>query len=77
MRYGFVGLGALGRHLATSLVRGGFAVDVYEAALMRTVSTASNWQVRQKSHSASIGHWRHYEWFLGPSRGLGRKGIAP
>jgi len=30
MRYGFVGLGHLGKHLALNLVRGGFAVGVYD-----------------------------------------------
>jgi 3-hydroxyisobutyrate dehydrogenase-like beta-hydroxyacid dehydrogenase len=30
MRYGFVGLGALGRHLATNLARAGFALEVYD-----------------------------------------------
>ena len=30
LRYAFVGLGSLGRHLATSLVRGGFDVEVHD-----------------------------------------------
>ena len=30
MRYGFIGLGHLGRHLAISLARGGFDLDVYD-----------------------------------------------
>jgi len=30
MRYGFIGLGNLGRHLALNLVRGGFDVGVYD-----------------------------------------------
>jgi 3-hydroxyisobutyrate dehydrogenase-like beta-hydroxyacid dehydrogenase len=30
MRYGFVGLGHLGRHLVLNLMRGGFAVGVYD-----------------------------------------------
>ena len=30
MRYGFIGLGHLGRHLAANLVRGGFDVGVYD-----------------------------------------------
>jgi len=30
MRYGFIGLGNLGRHLAGSLVRGGFEVSVFD-----------------------------------------------
>jgi 3-hydroxyisobutyrate dehydrogenase len=30
VRYGFVGLGNLGRHLATNLARGGFAVAVFD-----------------------------------------------
>ena len=36
MHYGFVGLGHLGVHLATSLVNGGFEVDVFD--LQRTAS---------------------------------------
>ena len=30
MRYGFVGLGNLGKHLAANLSRGGFDVGVYD-----------------------------------------------
>src|SRR3569833_3548515 len=30
MRYGFIGLGHLGKHLAASLVRGGFTVSVHD-----------------------------------------------
>src|SRR5450631_2894111 len=30
MRYGFIGLGALGKHLAVNLARGGFDVSVYD-----------------------------------------------
>ena len=30
MRYGFIGLGHLGGHLAASLIRGGFAVAVHD-----------------------------------------------
>src|SRR3954464_6605342 len=30
MRYGFIGLGHLGRHLASSLVKGGFTVTVHD-----------------------------------------------
>jgi 3-hydroxyisobutyrate dehydrogenase len=30
MRYGFIGLGHLGRHLAASLARGGFALTVHD-----------------------------------------------
>jgi 3-hydroxyisobutyrate dehydrogenase len=38
MRYGFVGLGHLGIHLATNLVKGGFEVDVYD--LQRSAADA-------------------------------------
>ena len=31
----------------------------------RTVGTASNWQVRQKMHGASVERWRNYEKFVG------------
>ena len=30
MRYGFIGLGHLGKHLAASLIRGGFTVAVHD-----------------------------------------------
>jgi len=36
----------------------------------RAVSTASNWQVRQKISTASIERWRHYEAHLGPLKHL-------
>ena len=39
MRYGFIGLGALGTHLAANLARGGFDVGVYD--LQRTAADAS------------------------------------
>jgi len=32
----------------------------------RTVSTTSNWQVRQKIYHSSVQRWRHYEKFVGP-----------
>jgi 3-hydroxyisobutyrate dehydrogenase-like beta-hydroxyacid dehydrogenase len=38
LRYGFVGLGNLGKHLAANLVRGGFDVGVYD--LQRTAAGA-------------------------------------
>jgi hypothetical protein len=37
---------------------------------VRTVTTASNWQVRQRMTKASVGRWRHYEKHLGPLREL-------
>jgi tetratricopeptide (TPR) repeat protein len=36
----------------------------------RAVITASKWQVRQRINPASVGHWKHYEKFLGPLLGL-------
>jgi tetratricopeptide (TPR) repeat protein len=36
----------------------------------RAVLTASNWQVRQKISTASVGRWRRYEQFVGPLRRL-------
>jgi hypothetical protein len=36
----------------------------------RTVLTASNWQVRQKISTSSVGRWRSYEKFVGPLRHL-------
>jgi tetratricopeptide (TPR) repeat protein len=32
----------------------------------RTVSTASNWQVRQRISTSAAGRWRNYERYLGP-----------
>jgi tetratricopeptide (TPR) repeat protein len=37
---------------------------------VRTVSTHSKWQARQKISAASIGRWRNYEEFLGPLQSL-------
>ena len=36
----------------------------------RAVTTASNWQVRQKIYTSSLDRWRNYEKFIGPLRGL-------
>jgi hypothetical protein len=32
----------------------------------RPVVTASNWQVRQRIYSSSVGRWKNYEEFIGP-----------
>jgi tetratricopeptide (TPR) repeat protein len=32
----------------------------------RTVLTASNWQVRQKIYSSSVGRWKNYQKYIGP-----------
>jgi hypothetical protein len=37
---------------------------------MRTVVTASRWQVRQKISASSVDRWRHYEGFVGPLKSL-------
>ena len=45
----------------------------------RTVSTASNWQVRQRISKTSVLRWRNYEKFVGPLQklmDLGRS-VAP
>jgi tetratricopeptide (TPR) repeat protein len=36
----------------------------------RTVTTASNWQVRQRVNEDSVGRWRNYQEFVGPLREL-------
>ena len=36
----------------------------------RSVTTASNWQVRQKMNAGSVERWRHYEAFVEPLLGL-------
>jgi 3-hydroxyisobutyrate dehydrogenase len=46
VRYGFIGLGNLGRHLATNLARGGFAVSVYDldrAAADGVIKAGATW----------------------------------
>jgi len=45
MRYGFVGLGHLGGHLAANLARGGFDVGVYD------LNPAA-------AHAVVDAHWR-------------------
>src|SRR5450755_117383 len=46
MRYGFIGLGQLGKHLAVNLVRGGFEVAVHDldrAAAERVLAAGATW----------------------------------
>jgi len=46
LRYGFIGLGNLGRHLATNLVRGGFDVGVYDlnrSAAAAVLAAGARW----------------------------------
>jgi len=46
MRYGFIGLGNLGRHLAANLVRGGFDVGVYDlkrSAAEAVLAAGAHW----------------------------------
>lgn len=43
-------------------------LDFHET--MRTVVTASRWQVRQKISTSSIERWRHYEKFVEPLKSL-------
>ena len=46
MRYGFIGLGNLGRHLAASLARGGFEVSVYDldrSAADAAIAAGARW----------------------------------
>src|SRR5271157_3379158 len=46
MRYGFIGLGHLGGHLAASLVKGGFAVTVHDLepkAAERHLALGARW----------------------------------
>jgi len=40
----------------------------------RAVTTASQWQVRQKIYSSSVGRWRNYQKFIGPLLSLGDAG---
>lgn len=40
----------------------------------RAVITASNWQVRQKMYSSSVGRWRNYQKFIGPLLDLRKLG---
>ncbi len=46
MRYGFVGLGHLGRHLAANLARGGFDVGVFDLIAARPtlpIAAGAHW----------------------------------
>jgi len=43
-------------------------LDFHEA--VRTVSTISNWQVRQRINRSSAGRWRNYEQYVGALRRL-------
>ena len=46
MRYGFVGLGHLGRHLAANLARGGFELGVFDldrSAARRALEAGATW----------------------------------
>ncbi len=43
----------------------------------RNVSTASNWQVRQKMTRESVERWRNYEAFVAPLLGLLEETPAP
>ncbi|MGA2550780.1 MAG: sulfotransferase [Burkholderiaceae bacterium] len=36
----------------------------------RVVTTASQWQVRQKIYNSSVARWRHYEKYIAPLKGL-------
>jgi len=56
MRYGFIGLGNLGAHLAASLLRGGFALTVHDldkAAADRLIAAGARWADSPKSCAAS------------------------
>ena len=52
MRYGFVGLGNLGVHLASSLARGGFPVTVYDLNADSTVPAIAAGATRSESLEA-------------------------
>ncbi|HEX3498275.1 MAG TPA: NAD(P)-dependent oxidoreductase [Stellaceae bacterium] len=57
MRYGFIGLGNLGAHLASSLVRGGFALTVHDlnrAAADRLIASGARWADSPRSCAASV-----------------------
>ncbi|MDE2305225.1 MAG: NAD(P)-dependent oxidoreductase, partial [Gammaproteobacteria bacterium] len=46
MRYGFIGLGNLGKHLAANLARGGFDVTVHDldrSAAELALSAGAHW----------------------------------
>jgi tetratricopeptide (TPR) repeat protein len=49
-------------------------LDFHEC--VRTVSTASSWQVRQKISKSSVQRWRNYEKFVGPLLSLLEPGQA-
>jgi 3-hydroxyisobutyrate dehydrogenase len=56
MRYGFIGLGNLGAHLAASLVRGGFAVTVHDlnrAAADPLIAAGASWGASPRETAAA------------------------
>ncbi len=59
MRYGFVGLGNLGGHLAASLLRAGFAVTVHDrerALAARLVDAGADWADSPGKLAANVDH---------------------
>jgi 3-hydroxyisobutyrate dehydrogenase len=59
MRYGYIGLGNLGGHLAMSLIRNGFDVTVYDLDKSlgdRHVKAGAKWANTPKELAASVDH---------------------
>jgi 3-hydroxyisobutyrate dehydrogenase len=59
MRYGFVGLGNLGGHLAASLQRGGFAIAVHDidrALADRHIASGARWAASPEELAKDVDH---------------------
>lgn len=59
MRYGYIGLGNLGGHLAMSLIRNGFDVTVYDLDTSlgeRHIKAGAKWAHTPKELAASVDH---------------------
>jgi 3-hydroxyisobutyrate dehydrogenase len=59
MRYGYIGLGNLGGHLAASLIRNGFAVvvsDIDRSLAERHIGAGAKWAASPKEVAAQVDH---------------------
>ena len=57
MRYGFIGLGNLGKHLAVNLCRGGFEVGVHDlmrSAADRVLAAGAHWEASMPALAGSV-----------------------
>ena len=72
MRYGFVGLGHLGRHLAANLARGGFDVGVTTSTAARptlSIAAGAHWVASRRRAGALLRWLDHVPALSGGDRG--------